>query len=157
MRVVLYSLQVSIHAPTRGATGGGVFCRNIIIGFNPRTHAGCDPPLPGGTYLCCQFQSTHPRGVRLLLEVCGDLTDEVSIHAPTRGATLLCNPARLYYCSFNPRTHAGCDPMLSTPNCSATQFQSTHPRGVRPKWSPIAQQVLDVSIHAPTRGATFRL
>ena len=54
---------VSIHAPTRGATGvwiGGSQFRS----FNPRTHTGCDPrgvdwrqPIP-------KFQSTHPHGVR---------------------------------------------------------------------------------------------
>ena len=55
------------------------------------------------------FQSTHPRGVRLLL--------------------LLLQIA----------------PLL---------FQSTHPRGVRPAPSNVGQGILQVSIHAPTRGAT---
>ncbi len=54
--------------------------------FNPRTHAGCDNI--GANPL---FKSN------------------VSIHAPTRGATRL---HKLWLCGvvcFNPRTHAGCD------------------------------------------------
>ena len=55
--------------------------------FNPRTHTGCD------------YRNAIENGA-----------SEVSIHAPTRGATrdwglLLCRPRRC----FNPRTHTGCD------------------------------------------------
>ena len=78
--------QVSIHAPTRGATEylclqwhnyerfqsthprgvrqNGMISANSIRCFNPRTHEGCD--------------------LYSLVEI-GD--DGVSIHAPTRGAT----------------------------------------------------------------------
>ena len=53
---------VSIHAPTRGA----IFfssCEISLIGFNSRTHAGCD--VDGENYrLVPVFQFTHPRGVR---------------------------------------------------------------------------------------------
>ena len=56
----------------------------------------------------------------------------VSIHAPTRGATIGSNSIMLI-----------------------SKFQSTHPRGVRPI-SPHRQiGELAVSIHAPTRGATI--
>jgi len=82
-------IRVSIHAPTRGATPSlpltqrmdhsfnprtHAGCDNSQgrpfksdLGFNPRTHAGCDPPWP---------QPTAFSGI-------------ISIHAPTRGATLL--------------------------------------------------------------------
>ena len=33
---------VSIHAPTRGATPTVVDLGKSLIGFNPRTHTGCD-------------------------------------------------------------------------------------------------------------------
>ena len=56
-------LKVSIHAPARGATPNGVI-----------------PPAPW------EFQSTHPRGVRLNI---GSSTGLI--------------------CSFNPRTREGCD------------------------------------------------
>ena len=56
----------------------------------------------------------------------------VSIHAPTRGATLKG--------SLRPRSKT---------------FQSTHPHGVRQKYIDLLVQLLKVSIHAPTRGATY--
>ena len=34
---------VSIHAPTRGATGAPYRAENTEHRFNPRTHTGCDP------------------------------------------------------------------------------------------------------------------
>ena len=36
------------------------------------------------------------------------------------------------YYDFNPRTHVGCDLLSLSLQVSATKFQSTHPRGVRP-------------------------
>ena len=78
----------------------------------------------------------------------------VSIHAPTRGATV-CNV--LPYSSkrrFNPRTHTGCDHFICAKSIVNTWFQSTHPHGVRlPKNNVVLAEGL-VSIHAPTRGAT---
>ena len=125
-----------------------------ISNFNPRTHVGCDgskygspqgvgisihAPTWGATYRIAfnktllEFQSTHPRGVRL----------------DSQFVTL----QRRY---FNPRTHVGCDIVgsqvvratrisIHAPTWGATSgarsslitglFQSTHPRGVRP-WTP---------------------
>ena len=99
------------------------------------------------------FQSTHPHGVRQYTPYQGNSHKEVSIHAPTRGATQqslnfvnssvvsIHAPTRgatfqrsVYVClldGFNPRTHTGCD----------TTSSMSVPKGV-------------VSIHAPTRGAT---
>ena len=56
------------------------------------------------------FQSTHPRGVRLVYTVLSDLLTVVSIHAPAWGATKA-GLASVLCCSlcFNPRTRVGCD------------------------------------------------
>ena len=85
---------------------------------------------------CCiseEFQSTHPHGVRLgsmlIFPKCGN----VSIHAPTRGATV----GNRYLFPF----------------CRA-KFQSTHPHGVRQCPRMVYRWYRVVSIHAPTRGAT---
>ena len=100
---------VSIHAPTRGAT---CFADTEILlsgSFNPRTHEGCDINTQKIMRIGKQFQSTHPRGVRLRT----------------------CSRAVNIIRSFNPRTHEGCDYRLVF--CPlAAKFQSTHPRGVRP-------------------------
>ena len=54
---------------------------------------------------------------------------------------------------FNPRTHEGCDNLLTACVAPLVSFQSTHPRGVRQKWFAVLI-IEGVSIHAPTRGAT---
>ena len=66
--------------------------------FNPRTHTGCDicygDTVPDG----CKFQSTHPHGVRQCVILLFRGQTAVSIHAPTRGATV-CKVT--YYKSIN--------------------------------------------------------
>ena len=126
--------KVSIHAPTRGATGCSsifhrtLFCFNprthegcdlyFVIStlrftcFNPRTHEGCDLPSRAALAAPTMFQSTHPRGVRLTYLI-----------------------------------------ILS----SKILFQSTHPRGVRLAAVVCHKLIKGVSIHAPTRGATHAL
>ena len=169
--------KVSIHAPTRGATLHTCNITYFCQGFNPRTHTGCDISSPTTLQCMYWFQSTHPHGVRLSGQDKEELLSEfqsthphgvrpvpggshrhfprVSIHAPTRGATS-CNQTNTLvntmfqsthphgvrqlitllsqkpYC-FNPRTHTGCD-----------------------KTEPPALYNQTVSIHAPTRGATYR-
>ena len=146
--------HVSIHAPARGATYTYALSGLANISFNPRTRAGCDdralvisraPPMfqsthprgvrPNNTVTISggiRFQSTHPRGVRLLLSIPGCPRDDVSIHAPARGATISPSaPLKAKIC-FNPRTCAGCDSVTGCFRATIRLFQSTHPRGVRP-------------------------
>ena len=82
-----------------------------------------------------EFQFTHPGGVRLLLY---DL-----------------NPRFIE--SFNSRTREGCDGDTKGAAALREQFQFTHPGGVRLMLvvSELSEAV--VSIHAPGRGATYRL
>ena len=101
---------VSIHAPTRGATGHDalyVWCRLVSI------HA----PTRGATGHNNIFQPVK----------------KVSIHAPTRGATIIFRPniTIMMFQSTHPRgVRLPCRLLLS-PDCV---FQSTHPRGVRHKF-----------------------
>ena len=59
-------INISIHAPTRGAT---LLARHILDGRI--------------------FQSTLPRGERLFKDDPNYIKIDISIHAPTRGATLI--------------------------------------------------------------------
>ena len=98
-----------------------------------------------------EFQSTHPHGVRHKLNNKNQPRD-VSIHAPTWGATVIRYHPLLSYIRFNPRTHMGCDwkstrcqcgrkvsihaptwgaTEMIHPNKQLSKFQSTHPHGVR--------------------------
>jgi len=122
---------VSIHAPTRGATGGffavygafafqftrprgarrGAKARNGANAcFNSRAHEGRDSPPDMQRRQCFQFQFTRPRGARQIIN----------------HATAIKN-------GFNSRAHEGRDAFHG----AATPFAS-------------------VSIHAPTRGATAK-
>ena len=99
-----------------------------------------------------EFQSTHPRGVRLRESADSAICYRVSIHAPARGATLgsvrwarrgvvsIHAPARgatpLTFCSSSTEkfqsTHPrGVRPTAGGGSLDALKFQSTHPRGVR--------------------------
>ena len=123
--------------------------------FNPRTRVGCDCPrsqaqdyqtvsihapawgaTPGHDDSSgrCQFQSTHPRGVRPCPQAADRQVVPVSIHAPAWGATTF-QTLRVSY---------------------GNQFQSTHPRGVRLGHLELIHAPLLVSIHAPAWGATWR-
>ena len=77
---------ISIHAPTRGATGGprAKRCPSCAISIHAPTRGATQDNTAILRYV--QFQSTLPQGERLLPLAPHDGT-VISIHAPTRGAT----------------------------------------------------------------------
>ena len=131
---VTFVLQryVSIHAPTRGATQRKCPWRPRCASFNPRTHTGCDK-IPG--------TSTTNR--------------EVSIHAPTRGATNRSKEDEQLQ-EFQSTHPHGVRRGDGDNRKAHTMFQSTHPHGVRQCRSLNWVLSMFVSIHAPTRGATYQ-
>jgi len=56
-----------------------------------------------------KFQSTRPCGARHIEMPAVDFTDNVSIHAPLRGATTMFATSSSLKPSFNPRAPAGRD------------------------------------------------
>ena len=167
--------MVSIHAPTRGATSLTQKGAVKMAGFNPRAHTGRDAhtlevcinvvvsihaPTRGATYLPV---SKLDKGI-------------VSIHAPTRGATNFFISSFVFFLFQSTRPH-GARPGAYDLNKLAKGFQSTRPHGARLQkrlhssapitcFNPRAHTGRDingdcnkneqaVSIHAPTRGATF--
>ena len=124
---------VSIHAPARGATVRRRSADEVIDGFNSRTREGCDTNTGSNNVTSWEFQFTHPRGVRPVLEVRPPTTSEFQFTHP-RGV----RRALLYLESVD------------------IKFQFTHPRGVRQRGGTQLGSELPVSIHAPARGATAR-
>ena len=145
---------VSIHAPSQGATlqkraweyisttfqsthphGVRPFRhgrdRHRHTCFNPRTLTGCDCIGCGLMCIFMVFQSTHPHGVRRLTIIGGRNGQGVSIHAPSRGATVT---------------------MPSRTNSSKVSIHAPS-RGATPEKKEAAKET-PVSIHAPSRGAT---
>ena len=155
MRLMADWLFISIHAPTWGAT-----------------------PENGMYVTFALFQSTHPRGVRLLFYAADPGGYAISIHAPTWGATSMLSVSIAIKLNFNPRTHVGCDqPRLLTRPRSMHFNPRTHVgcdcwrRTAAPTSSYFNPRThvgcdipdlvfsakLDIiSIHAPTWGATRR-
>ena len=120
---------VSIHAPTRGATvRRGLFeyrakfqsthphgvrrkiFRNtkVVVSFNPRTHTGCDMRVRDIDFVISVSIHAPTRGATVISSVRGQRS-KVSIHAPTRGATNHRGGQYRDIWGFNPRTHTGCD------------------------------------------------
>ena len=106
--IIALRFNVSIHAPTRGATPAASWlrCRRPVS-----IHA----PTRGAT------------GNRRNSQ----LHTLVSIHAPTRGATVCPSCGQTNYYCFNPRAHAGRDGAAGTMDSRLRGFQSTRPRGAR--------------------------
>ena len=120
---------ISIHAPTRGATGKRSYKKEF-------QHISIHAPTRGAT----KYSKTTK------------ITFEISIHAPTRGATVkiilwvststfqstlprgerrsCCNKVTVIL-DFNPRSHEGSDVMWLLLAQRQNVFQSTLPRGER--------------------------
>ena len=124
-------VDVSIHAPARGATLYLTTVDELRVGF----------------------QSTRPHGARLRQIVAGVQIGCVSIHAPARGAT---EQRGRGHALVDVSIHAparGATAVATAPG-TVLEFQSTRPHGARPA-APTAQAAPAlVSIHAPARGAT---
>ena len=172
--------RVSIHAPAWGATCCGQPADNRLPGFNPRARVGRDHRGRRETLGFRVFQSTRPRGARLLQRLQSSVDDPVSIHAPAWGATLV---PLLFDGMQSVSIHAPAWGATSAIRCSGGQphqFQSTRPRGARRGggsrardgnqcFNPRARVGRDrihrnghphdrrVSIHAPAWGATLQV
>ena len=144
--------------------------------FNPRTHMGCDAPTLLALKRTMLFQSTHPHGVRHEKDALYKFNLLFQSTHPHGVRLLLVVRRESSQASFNPRTHMGCDVLFHNRFLSLFMFQSTHPHGVRPYRSLMGEdydwfqsthphgvrpgeasrelQRSQVSIHAPTWGAT---
>ena len=123
-------VDVSIHAPARGATtdvGAGEpkpYC------FNPRTRTGCDAiavAIDAGTAM---FQSTHPHGVRRRKWVGWDCAQGFQSTHPhgVRRKRREADMAKKPFQSTHPHGVRPDDALVAS---EIIEFQSTHPHGVR--------------------------
>ena len=125
-----YCEEISIHAPTRGAT---------LLSFSKFDRASISIHAPTRGATCIKKKGTshkfnfnprsHERSDNVQYFIAP--ADGISIHAPTRGATL-----------------------STVIVLNISEFQSTLPREERHFSKREAEEVLNISIHAPTRGAT---
>ena len=123
-------LYISIHAPTRGATFYAYILYYYFLNFNPRSHERSDLTIVHKLFTIGDFNPrSHERsddGCEYILHAY-----EISIHAPTRGATSSVHVTSIWL------------------------FISIH----APTRGATVNDYLNngfyyISIHAPTRGAT---
>ena len=160
----------------RGERPGTPDCGSASGGFNPRSRAGSDVHGWCYSWRPMLFQPTLPRGERRVHPRDHRAQNQVSTHAPARGATasrreisrrILCfNPRsragsdKCFFfsacagCGFNPRSRAGSDFGSVDADIVQVTFQPTLPRGERLLPGGCVRANLSVSTHAPARGAT---
>ena len=166
---------ISIHAPTRGAT---LIIRScyLLIQFQSTLPQGERQGKLDGAIAEYEFQSTLPQGERQHPDQTAYQQHTISIHAPTRGATIVYTTysnvctisihaptrgatgirlvVRCVLGDFNPRSHKGSDDGRSQTSPLNYEFQSTLPQGERLMFIYRPHRGGLISIHAPTRGAT---
>ena len=144
--------------------------------FNPRSREGSDQRGRDRSLQRQIFQSTLPRGERLLHRT---FFEPFQVHFNPRsreGSDTICNVTTVPYRYFNPRSREGSDlikvviPLFkiifqsTLPRgerrrqynilLAGWQFQSTLPRGERRGYAHRQRLPIIISIHAPARGAT---
>ena len=147
------AIYISIHAPTRGATPHFTRSLAAAIDFNPRSHEGSDALYAASVSPSLYFNPrSHEGSDRSIPRRFCNFS--ISIHAPTRGATL--RDLRIK-CNGMISIHAPTRGATGkhTPDLLSLLFQSTLPRGERHNILLPSEFIFVISIHAPTRGATM--
>ena len=169
-------LDISIHAPLRGATADYIFLADIehpisihaplrgatadsndhipTCYFNPRTPAGCDYENTTTEYVpSSYFNPRTPAGCDVLLGLFRRRDDRFQSTHPC-GVRLIEGVGFNDDANFNPRTPAGCDQSRHFFPQFLCDFNPRTPAGCDfvPCVLPLA--VGHISIHAPLRGAT---
>ena len=80
---------VSIHAPAWGATRDLLNVNTSALGFNPRSRMGSDKSLQEQKHELVRFNPRSRMGSDNRIAELSLAIEEVSIHAPAWGATLL--------------------------------------------------------------------
>ena len=165
---------VSIHAPTQGATDTGLTPEQIMELFQSTLPRRERRPFLSKTGSLWLFQSTLPRRERLIRSTSSPLWFTFQSTLPRRerhsgrqaqGRTTVFQstlPRRerlharhnfLHFFCFNPRSHAGSD---ETAGEIIAKLEGFNPRSHAgsDKGVHIDDIIINVSIHAPTQGAT---
>ena len=124
----------------------------LVLCFNPRAHAGRDDVALKGAQTSYTVSIHAPTRGATLFHLVPFLFQMVSIHAPTRGATNLI-PRVNFSGGFNPRAHAGRDYCKGCCNIASVVSIHAPTRGATYRCGRYVDNK-GVSIHAPTRGAT---
>ena len=145
--------RISIHAPTRGATVATSRVKGCSADFNPRSHEGSDLVEIRARRCVYRFQSTLPRGERQ----CNGLEQQIKeLFQSTlpRGERPSAERLGGVLWDFNPRSHEGSDLLWSGYRTKLRDISIHAPTRGATSISSVTDPVFIISIHAPTRGAT---
>ena len=167
--------SISIHAPAKGATFATagrtnpevfqstlprrerLFSLSICLScfrFQSTLPRRERPEKPKSVIYMREFQSTLPQRERHVFRTESDSRQDISIHAPAKGATGRSRVGAAAPRYFNPRSREGSDLIRKRYFMQTFRFQSTLLRRER-RAGDVADVLLAViSIHAPAKGAT---
>ena len=113
-------------------------------------------PVSAWTFFVFKFQSTLPRRERLLISCKTIKFPKFQSTLPRRERRLM-HLLLFYVFYFNPHSHEGSDIIKKFQLLLLLIFQSTLPRRERPDNQSVFIKGDIISIHTPTKGATFPL
>ena len=125
--------KISIHAPTRGATPSEACSSSYSSNFNPRSHKGSD---------ACFVPS-----------VCSNTNFNPRSHKGSDRPDRCVNEPGTY---FNPRSHKGSDVGIQRYGRTYFYFNPRSHKGSDTENNECPFYGKEISIHAPTRGATAK-
>ena len=144
--------EISIHAPTNGATKHANIINESITDFNPRSDERSDVPPMTNPFMPWNFnpRSDERSDIHFTLVIC---FGQISIHAPTNGATsLTIRHKSIIIISIHAPTNGA---TVSTVPDSADFIISIHaPTNGATLLDVRIIFFVIISIHAPTNGAT---
>ena len=123
------------------------------VNFNPRSHER-SAPLTAPAFLLFEFQSTLPREERRVTIPFNLTIQNFNPRSHERSDKDIISLLQSII-NFNPRSHERSDSSAAALPSLLHQFQSTLPREERREWVSGMRIVDGISIHAPTRGATY--
>ena len=145
-------ILISIHVPAWGTTFTPETVRLGSTDFNPRSRVGNDDDFQYILAIPYIFQSTFPRGERLMVLPSHIHLAEFQSTFP-RGERLHVHSEHNGYDYFNPRSRVGNDDVVKQATGVSTIFQSTFPRGER-HYAEKEHRGPAISIHVPAWGTT---
>ena len=103
------SIQISIHAPAKGATRTYPVPEYSEYNFNPRSREGSDENLRLLKNFVCKISIHAPAKGATTNSANFTFIPRISIHAPAKGATNTTDQGIVKAINFNPRSREGSD------------------------------------------------
>mgnify|MGYP000106702080 FL=1 len=147
--------QISIHSTARVETMFDTSVPANTTDFNPLHREGGDWCAYEACRQHMEFQSTPPRGWRLMHRLINLGNLRISIHSTARVETWISPPPTPFTSNFNPLHREGGDFSAHSVRNMDSLFQSTPPRGWR-RWAVGGTSSRDnISIHSTARVETL--